>query len=137
MPRRESRYAIRPPSGDHVGSNSDPGRVVSRLTCEPSARITKMSSSMEKVTRPDREAMEMGGPEGEGVAAVAGVAGRLDTGPRMAAWLQPAPRIATAKQMSPSPRPFMLPQLQAERGSGSRGPGRGLPDPGARDTLWP
>src|SRR5205814_1707173 len=66
-----------------------------------------MSSSFEKVTRPDSDAMEMGGPEGEGVAASDGVAGRRGGGPWRATWLQPVPRIATVRPMSATPRPFM------------------------------
>src|SRR5439155_610541 len=62
----------------------------------------------EKVTRPVRDAMEMGGPEGEGVAAADGAAGRRGGAPWWATWRQPVPRIATVRPMSASPRPFML-----------------------------
>src|SRR3954469_24202744 len=43
MPCRESRYAIRRPSGEKLGSNCGPGAAVRRRTREPSARATKTS----------------------------------------------------------------------------------------------
>src|SRR5437870_4398606 len=85
-----------------------------------------MSSSFEKVTRPLSAAMEMGRPEGEGVAATAGVAERRAGRCSTAAWPHPAPSIPIAMPMNASSRLFMLLQIQAEPGGGSRGLPGGL-----------
>src|SRR5215218_5687868 len=62
MPRRESRYTIRAPSGDHAGSNSGPRFHVTRRTPVPSAFAVNTSSSDESTMRPVREATAIGIP---------------------------------------------------------------------------
>src|SRR4029450_9704615 len=62
MPRRESRYTIRSPSGDHAGSNSGPGFRVTRTKPVPSAFAVNTSSSDDSTIRPPSEATSIGGP---------------------------------------------------------------------------
>src|SRR5215470_2021922 len=59
----QCRYAIREPSGDHVGSNSMAGEDVSRRTWVPSALIDQMSFvPSESTIRPFKDPMSIRGP---------------------------------------------------------------------------
>src|SRR5436190_13668627 len=60
IPRRESRYAIREPWGDQLGSNSGPRRDVSRRSPDPSALALQMSSRRENTIRPRSSARRIG-----------------------------------------------------------------------------
>src|SRR5262245_24882109 len=62
MPRRESRYTIRLPSGAQAGSNSGPGLVVIRSTSVPSAFAVKTSSSLDRTMRPSSDDTSIGSP---------------------------------------------------------------------------
>src|SRR4029450_7089021 len=86
MPRRESAYQIRSPSGDHAASNSGPAFGVTRLSPVPSAFAVYTSSSEDSTRRPVRETTSIGvpittgsrewigEPEGSGDSSVLGVA---------------------------------------------------------------
>jgi len=54
-PLRSDRNAIRVPSGDHDGSNSNPGECVSRVRSVPSASMVHTSSWLSNAIRPDSE----------------------------------------------------------------------------------
>src|SRR4029453_11649716 len=62
MPRRESRYTILSPSGDHAASNSGPAFGVTRLRPVPSAFAVYTSSSEDRTRRPVREVASIGVP---------------------------------------------------------------------------
>src|SRR4029453_11953826 len=109
MPRRESRYTIRSPSGDHAASNSGPAFGVTRLSPVPSAFAVYTSSSEDSTRRPVRDTTSIGvpittgsresigEPEGSGDSSVLGVdaGGRPGAAPGGAALpphgTQPAP----------------------------------------------
>src|SRR5262245_21780606 len=68
MPRVESRYATRVPSGDQLPSNSGPaGFVASGTTSDPSGFIAKRSSKLSATIRPERLAISIGVPTTTGV----------------------------------------------------------------------
>jgi hypothetical protein len=54
-PLRSDRNAMRVPSGDHDGSNSNPGECVSRVRSVPSASMVHTSSWLSNAIRPDSE----------------------------------------------------------------------------------